>query len=109
MTKHATKHQLRRWSVQVRWRDRKCVLCGSRDKLQAHHINSLQYFPELALDLDNGVTLCSSDKRGGNRCHIVLHTVFKPTFRHKCTTDDWERFARIVRWAQHHFFNRKLM
>lgn len=84
----------------MRWRDRTCAICGSRDKLQAHHINSKSYFPEQALDLDNGITLCSSDKRKGHRCHIAFHTMFKQSFRHKCTRKDWERFVRFVRWAQ---------
>lgn len=91
-------YRLRKWSVLVRWRDRRCQICGSREKLQAHHINSKSYFPELAYDLDNGVALCSDNKKTGNRCHIVYHTRFHQGTRYKCTRKDWERFVDLARW-----------
>lgn len=93
-------YKLRKWSVLVRWRDRKCQICGSREKLQAHHLNSKSYFPEEAYDVSNGVTLCGDDKKTGNKCHITFHTKFKQTFRHKCTRKDWARFVVLVHWAR---------
>ena len=95
-----SKHRLRKWSVQVRWRDRKCALCGSRDRLQAHHINDKSYHPEQAYDIQNGITLCSGTARGGKRCHIVFHNWFMKSTRHKCTRLDWDRFVRLWDWSQ---------
>jgi 5-methylcytosine-specific restriction endonuclease McrA len=45
-----------------------CQKCGSQDKntLCAHHIESVRLHPELANDIDNGITLC-------DKCHIKFH------------------------------------
>lgn len=50
------------WSQCVRTRDRKCRICGSEYRLQAHHVRSRQHHSTM-LDLDNGIALCAS-------CHI---------------------------------------
>lgn len=55
---------LRGWSIQVRERDNnKCTVCGVSENLHAHHIKYKSQHPELALDLDNGITLCESHHR----------------------------------------------
>lgn len=36
--------------------------CGSKKRIEAHHIRTWASFPQLRLDRNNGVTLCS-------RCH----------------------------------------
>lgn len=46
-----------------------CVLCGDSvfyrlNQLQAHHIHPKSLFPELALDLDNGVMVCAGHHQG---------------------------------------------
>jgi len=46
-----------------------CVLCGPDTfhrpaSMQAHHIKPKSLFPELALDLDNGVMLCTAHHLG---------------------------------------------
>lgn len=51
------------WSKCVRTRDRKCQVCGSDYRLQAHHIRSVTHHSTM-LDLENGLTLCS-------RCHFL--------------------------------------
>ena len=47
------------WSAKVRERDEKCVMCGKKERLQAHHYiktkaRSLKY----RWDIRNGITLC---------------------------------------------------
>lgn len=55
--------KLRVWANKVKARDKKCLSCGSGEQLEADHIKSAARFPELALDIENGRTLCF-------RCHI---------------------------------------
>lgn len=58
---------LRIWAHMVMERDGyKCVQCGSTENLEADHIKPKQYFPELALDVSNGQTLCRD-------CHDKKH------------------------------------
>lgn len=55
------------WSRQVRKRDGFiCTNCGAIEKLHAHHILPKIEFPDRALDIDNGITLCEC-------CHIKAH------------------------------------
>lgn len=47
------------WRQTILKRDRKtCVLCGSKEWLQVHHIIRWVDDPQLRYDLQNGVTLC---------------------------------------------------
>ena len=47
-----------------------CQLCGQRGgKLNAHHLNAWNAFPEQRFDLDNGVTLCVD-------CHKEFHKMY---------------------------------
>lgn len=49
---------LHKWSLAVRERDGfMCRKCGSREKLNAHHIKPFADFPELRFDINNGITL----------------------------------------------------
>lgn len=45
-----------------------CQDCGAKGSLQAHHIKPFASFPELALDVNNGKTLCIE-------CHGKAHGV----------------------------------
>lgn len=66
--------KLRDWSRTIRGRDKKCMSCGSKESLHAHHIISKYYRPELAYNLSNGVTLCKN-------CHVGaggVHDKFNP-------------------------------
>jgi hypothetical protein len=55
------------WVKAVKDRDgRKCVECGSDDRLHAHHIKQWSDYPELRCDVSNGVTLCQ-------KCHEKVH------------------------------------
>jgi len=51
---------LQLWSKEVRERDQnKCCICGRKEHLNAHHILEKKLFPEYALCLENGITLCA--------------------------------------------------
>lgn len=64
--KRRNNYRYREWRISVIQRDKMCVNCGSTDKLEAHHIKKFSEYPECALDIDNGITLC-------NKCHKELH------------------------------------
>ncbi len=59
-------NELTRWAKAVILRDQKCVRCGAKDRLQAHHVKSYAKHPDFRLDLDNGVALCPV-------CHHAQH------------------------------------
>ena len=56
------------WAKKVYNRDKHtCQRCGKMDApLHAHHIHSFSFFPYLAWDIDNGITLCE-------KCHHKVH------------------------------------
>lgn len=57
----------RRWRRMVIKRDEyTCQDCGATKHLHAHHIKSWAQHPDLAYELCNGITVCSS-------CHIIRH------------------------------------
>ena len=45
-----------------------CAACGSKEKLQVHHVKPFHLHPELELDQDNLITLCM----GPNECHLLI-------------------------------------
>lgn len=55
------------WARRVKDRDGgACVICGSTDGLDAHHLISASDYPQLQTRIGNGVTLC-------RRCHKLTH------------------------------------
>lgn len=48
-----------------------CELCGSKDKLEVHHIVPFHVDPTKELDPTNLITLCES-KKGGVTCHLFF-------------------------------------
>ncbi len=48
---------LKYWAMAIKVRDKKCVYCGAKKDLDAHHIISRRH-AALKYDLDNGITLC---------------------------------------------------
>lgn len=59
--------ELSKWRIAVKRRDgRRCCHCGSTQDLHAHHIKQRASHPELAYDVENGVTLCKN-------CHVEEH------------------------------------
>ena len=60
-------YALMQWSKTIKKLDNNmCKLCDSKEMLNAHHIQSKKEFPKIALDLDNGITLCKD-------CHSKTH------------------------------------
>ena len=45
-----------------------CAACGTKDKLEVHHVRPFHLFAHLELDPSNLLTLCET---GGN-CHLML-------------------------------------
>jgi 5-methylcytosine-specific restriction endonuclease McrA len=70
--------QYKNWRKIVYERDHfTCQICGNYgEKLHAHHIKPQSLFPEFALVIDNGMTLCRS-------CHIRIHTKSLHQGRHR--------------------------
>lgn len=62
------------WIKAIKERDGKCLGCGTKERLHAHHILNFKDFPEKRFDLDNGMTLCCT-------CHIKLEKKGKPGHR----------------------------
>lgn len=63
-------HDLKKWRTSVFVRDnRKCVVCGSGQKINAHHIYSYASYPDRRYDMENGITLCK--KR-----HVDFHSKY---------------------------------
>lgn len=59
--------EYKEWRILVYKKDDyKCVKCGSKNNLNAHHKKSWKHHPELRYDVNNGITLCA-------KCHIKLH------------------------------------
>ena len=57
------------WAKEVKARDKcRCVICGSRENLQAHHIIPVANDPwnQYRYNVGNGVTLCKE-------CHEFVH------------------------------------
>lgn len=48
-----------------------CALCGGKDKLETHHVESFHERPDLELEPSNLITLCES-KKGGVTCHLFV-------------------------------------
>jgi hypothetical protein len=70
--------RLAEWGRSVRERDGRCLRCGIRVALTAHHIIRKEVYPLLAYELWNGVTLCWF-------CHAEEHKD--------------EEVYRIIRWS----------
>ncbi len=55
------------WSKTIKKLDNNmCKLCDSKENINAHHLQPKQDFPQLCLDLNNGITLCKN-------CHWDVH------------------------------------
>lgn len=48
-----------------------CCVCGSKIKVEVHHLVPFHIAPDKELDLDNLMTLCERKKYGIN-CHLLI-------------------------------------
>ena len=63
-------HAMQSWSRSIKKMDNfMCKNCDSTINLNAHHLMPKSLFPELSLDLSNGITLCK-------KCHSEIHGFF---------------------------------
>lgn len=49
-----------------------CIACGNTSNLEAHHIKPFSQNPELELDPNNLVTLCTCSVRDKMNCHLMM-------------------------------------
>lgn len=56
--KTASIRTLTAWAIQVKKLHPRCDWCLTVDDLEAHHVKEKFLYPELALDINNGQTLC---------------------------------------------------
>ena len=60
--------KVKAWTGNVKSRDGfACQKCGSNKNLQAHHCVPYNVMPEMAYDINNGITLCRT-------CHAEFHS-----------------------------------
>lgn len=66
------------WSTHIRWRDGKCIVCGTDRNLQAHHLihRGYRFFRH---NPENGVALCPRCHRLSmtNSAHLAPHVFEK--------------------------------
>ena len=97
MSKRSSDRGYRQWRAKVIRRDGGCVICGSKKRRAAHHMNCWSYFPESRYDMENGVTLCGFH-------HMLFHTSYKNSYREKCTIKEYKNFiemlTRLAKWQE---------
>lgn len=86
------------WIRLVKRRDKKCRICGSTERLAAHHLEDGSNNPELRYELSNGVSLCGSRNGKVGGCHMNFHCNFKKSYRQKCTKDDYLNFEVLSKY-----------
>ena len=59
---------LQAWAAQTKDKTPFCEWCFSEDNLEAHHILPKSRFPQYALDITNGRTMCESCHKN---CHLT--------------------------------------
>ncbi len=70
----------------VKERDgKKCVICGAKEKLVVHHLESFKDNESLRYEVSNGVTLCRD-------CHIEFHCTWMGHYRNICTEKDFNEY-----------------
>ena len=71
-----------------------CAVCGTRKDVQVHHIKPFHIKPELELDPNNLVTLCTS-KYWGFNCHLAVGHGGNFRYENANVLEDIERVKRV--------------
>ncbi len=94
-------YRLRKWARFIKVRDKaKCALCDvtpGTGRTQSHHIKPKALFPNIALQLENGVCLCTKCHKG------IVHKELINDRGH------WEKFVNLFQELnqQHREWNQK--
>lgn len=90
MLKRVKKNLLKAWVHSVKLRDNyTCQICGkfygefACSKLQAHHILAKNTYPNLIVDINNGVTLCFYDHKNSKLSPHLNALAFGEFFKKK--------------------------
>lgn len=76
-----------RWRNEVFRRDNlSCVCCGTKEKIQTHHLFNFSDNKELRMQIDNGVTVCL-------KCHKEFHRLYG---RRKTTLEQFNWFMESI-------------
>lgn len=87
---HERSSEWHRVALEHRKREPRCVVCGYKgSKLQVHHIKPFHLHPQLELDPDNLITLCSAR---GREHHLLLGHL-----------DSWSSYNEHIRADAKHF------
>jgi predicted restriction endonuclease len=65
-----------------------CSICGSKERLQAHHIKEWQKYPSERFNVENGVLLCYL-------CHIKIHPWMGIEEKNKAMDDEYRAIVGI--------------
>lgn len=80
--------EYRAWREKVLERDDyKCVLCGSEDRLDAHHKDGYKWCIDKRVDVDNGATLCRLH-------HKLLHSIYGSGSN---TREQYEEYEHLIK------------
>ena len=71
-----------------------CAVCGTRKDVQVHHIKPFHIKPELELDPNNLVTLCTS-KYWGFNCHLAVGHGGNFRYENANVIEDIARIRRV--------------
>lgn len=73
-TKQTFRHKRlgKRWTKTVIQQDGRCRSCGIEQQLQPHHVLPVALFPDYAIDLHNGITLCGHHHTELHRLRLDL-------------------------------------
>ena len=70
-----------------------CAACGSKRKLEVHHIRDVSTAPDLELEPSNLITLC----RAGTQCHLTFGHLGNWKSINPCVEEDAEWFLEKTR------------
>jgi len=84
-----------KWKKKVLKRDKCCVICKTKDNLEAHHLYSYRHYPDKRYSVRNGVTLCSFH-------HELFHTSYMSSYREKTTRKKFKNFIELLNKIEEH-------